>query len=279
MSERKAVAEAAGRRARELVRQHVALTISAALVALSVMHIVVVAAFEPQTILALLSVADRTQVLISTVAIAAVTGGAAFLVGVLAGGLHQLRRIVHLPFHQQFVAMLAILTLTFFAVLQLPYVILVVFPFLVVAVLIARGRQRRADAPTTEAIRSDPIWARRMNLVLALALATALVGVLYLPWVPRENVGLKNDTTLVAYVIGSQDSSTMLLIDHQVLWVPTDRIASREVCEYSGNTDWVSARFRVGVDYPDCANQFWLRRALPRAGGQPMLIPASVGSD
>lgn len=126
----------------------------------------------------------------------------------------------------------------FVVALNLSIVALVVAPWWLVpayAGVVGLGelRFRRADrglrAAGKEATRDrlDFVYAYTLLVLIPVMLLTSA------PWMPAERLTLQNGSTLVGYVldVGAQWTSVLTDSDRQVIRVPSNQLAGRQICQ------------------------------------------------
>lgn len=240
-------------RATTLAREHLALTISTGLVVVSVLHIAVVAKFDPQTVRTLLTVADRTQILLSTVTIVFVTTSAAAVVVFWRPAIRLYVKAVDQSFPKQFLAVFAG-SLLVYGLARLPVMFWIAITCSGLYVFFAKRRAKKAgtlrDDGRIEVSAEAGSWS---TLSIAIVLSTLVVVYLGEPWVAEENIKLTKNEAVTGFVMGSEGPFTVLMVDDEVRWVRTSSIVEREVCD-NGDDDWLSKRIRFGVTYPKCDN-------------------------
>ncbi|MBT2555632.1 hypothetical protein [Arthrobacter sp. ISL-5] len=202
----------------KLFGEHFALAASAALVLLSVVRVYYFSAFSPDVALTVLSVVNRTQVLVSTL-LNFLAVFAPFLIfirpyrkwffaGYNPGASTSVRMI----------AAVACLPLAPLLASALSPVALASIGAGVLIVWAVSGEDRRRKE------------LRRSVLALIATVATILM--LILPWQPLEKITLQSaDNPVVGYVMGEQAGKT-LIIDRfrQPLWIKSDEVNGRELC-------------------------------------------------
>lgn len=212
-------------------KEHFALAASASLVLLSVIRVYYFAGLSPDVALTVLSVANRTQVLVSTL-----LNGLVILAPLLIF-LGPLRKwllagnetgaslsakmrtgIVWLPLAPIVAASLSVSLLFGYTVGGL------------VAWLVVRRKRKK--------LASDPDAAGKKNnfvdkeWLLATIVGVAMMAMLSIPWQPLEKITLQSaDKPVVGYVIGEQSGKTLIIEKlRQPLWTNSDDVKGRELC-------------------------------------------------
>ncbi|MDQ0867904.1 hypothetical protein QFZ70_000377 [Arthrobacter sp. V1I9] len=214
------------------VKEHLALIASASLVLLSVIRVYYFAALNPDVALTVLSVANRTQVLVSTLLNAIVTIAPFMLLiaplrqWMLAGNQ------TGAPFKDQlrtgivWVPLAPILLSTLSAALIAGYLLGGVLLW------IAALRKRRKQEDKAVASKKASPYKGEGTWVLTTILGTTLMLTLITPWQPLEKITLENaDKPLIGYVVGEQAGKTLILDKlRKPVWTDSEKVLGREMC-------------------------------------------------
>lgn len=241
----------------EHLRAHLALAISAALITLSVLHVLLVARFDTATALALLSVANRTVILTSTLLSVAASASLGVITAVLPDAPRLARRIPTSSF--AVTATIAfIVGVLIVAAMQAPRVGLVI-PVIGLGIVVLL-RPRKTDQGSSSNADATQIG----HMLLATCSALLALSILMMPWVPQENIVVGGEKTS-GFIYGSDQGRFLIMIDQNAIWVPAERVERRELCSKS-NGSWLMAPLVKFTDYSDCSEQ---RRPPALAGAEP----------
>jgi hypothetical protein len=216
-------------------KEHLGLLLTGGFALFTVLHIFFVALYDPTTALAIVSVADRPGILISTAAqLLSVAALYAFVDPTLLSWTNrEFNRAKtfsqHVPPALVFVFALPLAV----AQLSVLWIVLIV----VIRVGLHRRRkkaaQRGALAPDGR-IFVTPKQFEWGNLFLAVFALSLLVTNLAVPWTTKEALGLEAGTpsTVVGYVMGESSGQMLVLSakNRSATWIPVDDINSRQVC-------------------------------------------------
>lgn len=214
---------------KDLVTQEVAILASAALVLLSVLRIYYFVSFDTAAALAVMSVANRTQILISTLLTILIILGPLSLVfpptrrWMLAGNYP------NAPFKAQLRTALVWVPFAPLIVSAMSLPILVgLFIGSVIAWTVAWKKKRRGAHAGAG---PSPSGSGHTWIVVTFT-AIVLANSLYTPWLPREAVIIeKREEPIIGYVIGDQGDK-MLVFERSegVHWVDNEIILNRDIC-------------------------------------------------
>ncbi|THG33446.1 hypothetical protein [Naasia lichenicola] len=218
---------------KKLLVSNTALAISAGLVLLSVIRVYYFCNFDVQVALATLSVANRTQVLISTM-FNFITTVVPFLFTMPA-----VRRWLWAGNSNDASPLLTLRT----ALIWVPLTPLVALSmsipvafgwFLGAASLFIVRKVRKSEKPPKKpaSVMLNPVW------IMSTLAGFLILFTLYTPWQAREAITIAGEPT-VGYVIGEQAGQTLILdYDKKAMWVKTSDVGTRELCKPT--TSWYS---------------------------------------
>ena len=221
-----------GKGASGFLTEHLALVASAALVLLSVIRVYIFAAFNPDVALTVLSVANRTQVLASTLLNVIVTVTPFVVVfqplrqWLFAGQRRNASYAAKLRTAIVWSSLLPLVVSTFSAAMLTGVGIAGIFA------LLSKWRARRRKERDPDAAEKPNRFAWDLQWIAMLLLGSMLFTVLSKPWQPLEKVKLaSSDTPVIGYIIGEQAGKT-LIVDKKTkpIWTKSDDVTSRELC-------------------------------------------------
>jgi hypothetical protein len=214
------------------LKEHLALVASGALVLLSVVRVYYFAALNPDVALTVLSVTNRTQVLVSTLLNVIVTL-APFVVfsqplrewlfgGYRTGATYWVKLRTGLLW----APVMPVIISTFSATLLGAFVIGGILTWF------SRWRLRKSIQrdPDASPKPSRFVWDRQWLAMLALG--SLLAVTISIPWQPLEKLKLaSSDSPVIGYIIGEQAGKT-LIVDKQrkPIWTKSDDVTGRELC-------------------------------------------------
>ncbi len=233
-----------------LATEHLGLLVSAMLVAVTLLHVLVVAGWDLPTALAVLDVADRTQVLLASAASVAVAIGATAVL--------QFRRVW--PTYRRFIdgstAQQGVATIGFILGLSaIPAIpvgagLLIVLIYAFGQMAVRRASRRGGVSEDGRVLVSRERWSL-VTLFAWIATGWILIVILTQPWVPFEEVSLRDDTSVTGYVIGQDGAMTLVLDDRQAKWIKTDDVDARRICGRDQSW-WQYSLSDIGLDYKPC---------------------------
>lgn len=246
-----------------LAKTQVALVVSAALVALTVLRVFLFARLELSTALAVLSVANRGLLLIATALAVAGYGVAltAFLPGsrrVWGSWARQatIGRPNHPPAYAQAFGVVLVGTLILPVVASLSVngaMGLVVLAAGALAVVVARRRFPRLRR--TSVLGGDEFGVAVVRSTTLLGLGYLAVLALTAPWLPAEQVTTEHGV-VTGWVIGDHaDRLLVVTADRQPVWVPIADVVDRMYCgTVNPPAEWpqMSISELVGLDRDRC---------------------------
>lgn len=212
--------------------EHLALVASAALVLLSVIRVYIFAALNPDVALTVLSVANRTQVLVSTLlnVIVTLTPFLVFFPPVRQWLFAGQKQGAPYPVKMRTALVWSLI---------LPFVIATFSAMLVAGFGIAgtlawfsRWRLRKRIQKDPDAAQKPSRFAGDRQWIAMLLLGSLLFTTISKPWQPLEKLKLSSsDTPVIGYIIGEQAGKT-LIVDKQTkpIWTKSDDVTSRELC-------------------------------------------------
>lgn len=220
----------------ELASQHFALVASAALILLSVIRVYYFVGFDTSSALSVLSVVNRTQVLVSSLLSLLIFIGPFLLIfapapaWVMAG---------HEP-GTSFVTKLRLalgLAIAPLAITAMSVPLLIGVLIGVTLSLIRARRRRKGSSATTSAGLSDSY-----NWFISIVIGLAILSMLVTPWQARESLLVKDsDRQTVGYVVGEQAGKILVYETwHGVQWLDQGSLLSRENCAKTSEW-WVSS--------------------------------------
>jgi hypothetical protein len=228
-----------------LLREHLALSVTGALIILSVLHVYLFSLNDLTTSLAVLEVVDRTQLLIATGA------SALSFVAFAALWYRPSRRWlwrgnmfsegeVEPSMLDRFVSASAITIGLVLALRVVSPVLIVGLALFRLFIVIARRRAKsRGDLSDDGAILvSTPRWQRYRGR-FALLLVFLFVLSMQEPWVPTEELRLSAGARAVGYVMGV-DGDQLLLVDRHrdARWISVADIKARRICGVDPDSWW-----------------------------------------
>lgn len=217
--------------------KHLALTASLVLIVLSVTRVYYFTSFNVPAALLVLSVSDRTTILVSTLLsfIVAVSPFVLFidplrkwlLQGNEPGASHAAKfrtGLVWLP-----IAPLVLSTLT------VPLIVGYFLGAIVLFIVSRRNARRKMVNPDSRPLELQN--SGTLQWIYASTLGVMIVFVLATPWQARESITLaSSDAPLVGYVMGEQGGKFLILDDlRKSRWIEGDDIVERNMCRSSTN--------------------------------------------
>lgn len=234
-----------------LATEHLGLLLSAMLVAVTLLHVLAVAGWDLPTALAVLDVADRTQVLLASAVIVAVVVGATTVFMQFRRVWPTYRRLIEGSTAQQGVAIIVfILVLSALPAIPVGAALLIVLIYALGEMLVRRASKRGRVSEDGRVLVSPESWSW-FTLVAWMVTGLTLISILSQPWVPFEEVSLSDDTSVTGYVIGQDGAMTLVLDDGQAKWIKTDDVDARRICGRDQSW-WQYSLSDIGLDYKPC---------------------------
>lgn len=218
--------------------EHAGLALSALLVVVTAIRLMAVAAFDPQTSVALLQQTGTGTVLVASVllgAYAAIPMGSGLFAGWLLGQKMRGQRVGGYTY-------VALAFLVAFNSLAISWAVWLPL-FLGLGSYVALPAWRLA--PTASRPRPAPsalALARTAEVCIGLIIAGVLLILLVTPnpWMPSERIEPQRGEPFTAYVLKDSDNEYVLLRNEQraVMRMPRDDVRLRELCRRPQQEDW-----------------------------------------
>lgn len=237
---------------RWLVSEHLAVAITATLVAISLLKVLFVSAFDVNTAFLVLSLTDRVQLLMAS---AVSLFSLAIVMAVMHRGLRKKLfkgNDADATFGQQVGTSLAMVLIVPGIVAAMAtstvaiMVALLVFEFVIFRRARKRGRVDEAGYLVLSAqAQSNLRW------VVGLALAGLIALSLGQDWMPREQITTSSGDKQVGRVIGVQADMMALLVRREgIRWIEVRDVETRQLCDASGGW-WNESLLEIVFDVHD----------------------------
>lgn len=216
---------------RRLIEQHLALVASAAVVVFAGLRVLYFASFNVEAALSILSVANRTNIIVSTVIFILGTLGPSLLMDARFRAWLYAGNRDGAPFAIQLrTAVLGIPLAGYVAAFLRAATALGIGSAIAVAVLLIR-RRRRARRLAGESDRPTGETSNGFGWLFATAIGAVLLLGLSRPWQALERFTLAGANPIVGYMIGEQAQMSLIVERGGALtWVPTEKLQRRELC-------------------------------------------------